>query len=55
MADPDLELRGWGQYFITCSAGFSSFSDSFFFFFFLSKIRGGGGGAQAPPVDTALI
>ena len=41
MADPDLELRGGGGFFVAYPAGFSSFCDSFFFFFTRKK-KGGG-------------
>ena len=40
MADPDLELRGGGRFFVAYPAGFSSFCDSFFFL--PEKKKGGG-------------
>ena len=36
VADPDIELRGRGRFFVACPAGLSSFYD-----FFSPKIRGG--------------
>ena len=61
MADPDLELKGGGRFFVAYPTGFSSFCDSFLFFFLPEKKRGGGSPflentfSQTPTVEGVTV
>ena len=50
MADPDLELGGWGLFSLP-----AFLSSGLLRFLFFTQNRGGGGqGPQAPPLDWPL-